>query len=145
MKYVTSIVLASAVSLVVANVAANELSDNAMKANAVIGNYLQTHPEMILDLAEVSGEYCVNTWEVGGGHMTHYALDPSKTTEDIVDFVTAQSFIDAGIDVTRFPLMPGELGTMKNGQWYYLPKDVAGPHHGMALGLALIVRATEIQ
>lgn len=145
MKYITSVVLASAVSLGVANVAANELSDIAAKAHSVIGTYLKTHPEMIIDLAEVSGEYCVNTWEVGGSHMTHYALDPSKTTEDMLDFVTAQSFIDAGIDVTKFPLMPSKLGVMKNGQWYYLPGDAVGPHHGEALGLALIVRATEIQ
>jgi hypothetical protein len=145
MKYVTAAVLTVVVSLGVANVTAGELSNNAMKAHAVIGNYLETHPEMIIDLADVSGEYCVNTWEVNGGHMTHYALDPSKTTEDIVDFVTAQSFIDSGIDVTKLPRMPSKLGAMENGQWYYLPEDAVGPHHGEALGLALLVRATEIQ
>ena len=44
LKYVTAVVLTVVVSLGVANVTAGELSDNAMKANAVIGNYLETHP-----------------------------------------------------------------------------------------------------
>lgn len=145
MKYVISVVLASAVSLVVANVAAHELADKVAKAHGVIGIYLKSHPEMIFDVSDVSGEYCVDTWTpVGGGHMTHYAIDPSKTTEDIVDYVTVQSLIDAGLDVSKFPLMPGELGTMKDGQWYYLPEDAVDPHHGEALGLAVIVRATNI-
>ena len=125
MKHVTAVVLALAVSLGVASVATAHPIDKAAKAHAVIGAYIETHPEMIIDFANVSGEYCVNTWKVKGGHMTHYAIDPSKTTEDVIDFVQAQSFIEAGVDVAKFPRYPGKLGAMKNDQWYYLPKGGA--------------------
>ncbi len=146
MKHVTTVALALAVSLGVASVATAHPTDKAAKAHAVIGAYIETHPEMIIDFANVSGEYCVNTWKVKGAHMTHYAIDPSKTTEDVIDFVKAQSFVDAGIDMTKLPRLPSELGAMKNGQWYYVPKDGVEPHHGsMAFPVALIVRATDIQ
>ena len=129
-----------------AGVATANPVDKAAKAQSVIAAYIDTHPEMIVDFADVSGEYCVNTWRVGGAHMTHYAIDPSKTTEDVIDFVQAQSFIDAGIDVTKLPRLPNKLGVMENGQWYYLPKDSAEPHHGAAaFPVALMVRATDIQ
>ncbi len=146
MKHVTTVALALAVSLGVASVATAHPTGMAGKAHKVIGAYIETHPEMILDFSKASGEYCVNTWKVKGGHMTHYAIDPSKTTEDVIDFVKAQSFIEAGVDVAKFPRFPGKLGAMKNGQWYYLPKGGAEPHHGNeAFPVALIIRATDIQ
>ncbi len=146
MRHVATVALALAVSFGVASVATAHPTGKAAKAYAAIGTYIDTHPEMIIDFADVSGEYCVNTWKVGGAHMTHYAIDPSKTTEDMIDFVKAQSFIDAGIDVTKLPRLPAKLGVMENGQWYYLPKDGAEPHHGSAaFPVALMVRATDIQ
>ncbi len=146
MRHVTTVALALAVSLGVASAATANPAETAAKAQAVINAYIDTHPEMIVDLADVSGEYCVNTWRVGSAHMTHYAIDPSKTTEDVIDFVLAQSFIDAGIDVTKLPTMPAKLGAMENGHWYYLAKGSAEPHHGSeAFPIALMVRATDIQ
>lgn len=146
MKNSTVAVLAAALCFGVANVASAAPADNAAKAQSAIGNYIETHPEMIIDFSKVSGEMCVNTWKVKGGHMAHYAIDPSKTTEDIIDFVKVQTFIDAGIDVTKLPRMPEKLGAMKSGQWYYLPKGAAEPHHGKkAFPLALMIRATDIQ
>jgi len=146
LRHVVTVAFALAVSIGVASVATANPADKASKAQAVISAYIDTHPEMIVDFADVSGEYCVNTWRVGGAHMTHYAIDPSKTAEDVIDFVQAQSFIDAGIDVTKLPTMPVKLGAMENGQWYYLPKGAAEPHHGAAaFPIALMVRATDIQ
>ena len=146
MRHVATVALALAVSFGVTTLATAHPTGKAAKAYAAIGNYIETHPEMIIDLADVSGEYCVNTWKVNGGHMTHYAIDPSKTTEDVIDFVKAQSFIDAGIDVTMLPRLPNKLGVMENGQWYFLPKGGAEPHHGSkAFPIAMMVRATDIQ
>ncbi len=34
-----------------------------------IANILQSHPEMVLDFTNVSGEYCMNTWKAGGAHI----------------------------------------------------------------------------
>lgn len=132
-------------SLAFTNTATAGSADKVAKAHAAIGAYLETHPEMVIDFSDVSGEYCVNTWKVKGGHMAHYAIDPSKTTEDVIDFVKAQSLIDAGIDVTKLPRLPSELGAKKNGQWYYLPKGGFDPHHGKKQKRALMVRATNIQ
>ena len=128
-----------------ANTATAGSTDKVVKAHAAIGAYLETHPKMVIDFSKVSGEYCINTWKVKGGHMAHYAIDPSKTTEDVVDFVKAQPLIDAGIDVTKLPRLPSELGVMKNRQWYFLPKGGFDPHHGKKQKRALIVRASNIQ
>ncbi len=146
MRHAIAVVLAFLVSLGVATAATAGSTDKVTRAQGVINAYLDTHPEMIVDLADVSGEYCVNTWKVGGGHMTHYAIDPSKTTEDVIDFIKAESFTSSGIDMTALPTLPGTLGAMEEGQWYYLPKGAAEPHHGsQSFPIPLVVRATNIQ
>lgn len=119
--------------------------DKFQNTEAVFRAYMQSHPEIVVDLSNVSGEYCINTWSVGGGHMTHYAIEPSSTKEDIVDFVKAQSFVDAGVDVTQLPSLPDKLGQMRNGQWYYLPMGGMDPHHGRKTPVALVVRATDLR
>lgn len=120
--------------------------DKVARTHAALGQYLQDHPEMVVDFSKVSGEYCINALKVKGGHMTHYAIDPSKTTEDVVLFVDAQPFLDAGIDFSTLPRLPDSLGTMKTGQWYYLPKGAPDPHHGAKRSKrAMLVRATDIQ
>ena len=116
------------------------------KSHAVLGQYLQKHPEMVIDFSKVSGEYCINALKVKGGHMTHYAVDPSKTTEDIILFVDAQPFLDAGIDLSALPKLPDIVGTMKTGQWYYLAKGAPDPHHGTKQSKrAMLVRSTDVQ
>ena len=110
-----------------------------------IANYLESHPEMALDFTKVSGEYCLNTWKAGGDQMSHYAVDPSKTREDVVEFVQASSFTDAGVDVTGLPRMPGELGAMEAGKWYYLAAGEIEPHHGGKFGVPLLIRASNIE
>jgi hypothetical protein len=77
--------------------------------------------------------------------MSHYAVDPSKTQEDVIDFVIASSLTDAGVDVTGLPRMPGELGTMEAGKWYYLPAGEFEPHHGKNLGMPLLIRASNLE
>jgi hypothetical protein len=144
MKTVKTIAIGLSISLGMISLAQAETAKD--KASQAINQYLDTHPEMVIDFSGVSGEYCINTWKVGGGHMTHYAIDPSKTTEDVIDFVPAQTFIDAGIDITKLPRLPEKLGMMQDGQWYFLPKGAVEPHHGSkGFPAALIVRATDIQ
>ena len=110
-----------------------------------IANILQSHPEMVLDFTNVSGEYCMNTWKAGGAHMSHFAVDPSKNQEDIIDFVKASSMTDAGVDVTGLPRLPGKLGEMETGKWYYLPADEFEPHHGAIMGVSLLIRASNLE
>ncbi len=123
---------------------ANQQASNVAGELGTIASYLQSHPEMALDFTDVSGEYCLNTWDSGGAHMTHFAVDPSNTTEDVIDFVMASSMTDA-LDVTALPHMPGEVGAMETGKWYYLPADEFDPHHGAIMGVALLIRASNLE
>lgn len=110
-----------------------------------IASYLQSHPEMVIDFTHVSGEYCLNTWKAGGAHMSHFAVDPSKTQEDLIEFVMADSLTSAGVDVSGLPRMPEKLGEMEPGTWYYKPAGAFEPHHGAEMGPALLIRASNIE
>jgi hypothetical protein len=112
---------------------------------AAIGSYFESHPEMMLDFTAVSGEYCINTWKAGGSHMSHYAVDPASTREDVIDFVKADSMSKMGVDVDKLPRFPGQLGAMEPGTWYYLPAGRFEPHHGKKLPMALMMRASNIE
>ncbi len=110
-----------------------------------IAKHLQAKPEMALDFSKVSGEYCLNTWKAGGGHMTHFAIDLSASQEDVIDFVIADSLTQAGVDVASLPRFPGGLGTMVPNTWYHLPAGELEPHHGKPFPVALLLRASNIQ
>ena len=110
-----------------------------------IANQLSLKPEMAIDLSKVSGAYCFNAGLGEGGHMTHYAIDPMKTKEDLVDFVNAESLVKAGLSVDKLPRLPEKLGEMTPNTWYYLPAGGFEPHHGMKFSFPLMVRASNIK
>jgi hypothetical protein len=124
---------------------AHEQASKVAGALGTIAGYLQSHPEMALDFTQVSGEYCLNTWKAGGAHMSHFAVDPSKTQEDVIEFVKSSSLTDAGIDVTGLPRMSGQLATMEPGKWYYLPAGEFEPHHGGKFKVPLLIRASNLE
>ena len=124
-----------------AAVAGESKVDNHVKA---FSNLLGKHPKMVIDLSAHSGEYCMNTWKVGGGHMTHYAIDPTKTREDVIEFVRVQS-LGNSVSVSGMPKMPSKLGKMEPNVWYHLPAGAYEPHHGTRFSFDMIVRATDIQ
>ena len=110
-----------------------------------IANQLSIKPEMALDLSEVSGAYCFNAGLSTGGHMTHYAIDPMKNKEDVIDFVNAASLVQVGVTVQKLPKFPGKLGSMTPNQWYYLPAGEFEPHHGMKFPFPLMIRASNVK
>ncbi len=110
-----------------------------------IARHLQMHPQMAIDLTAVSGEYCLNTWRAGGVQMVHFAVDPSATTEDVVEFVEAASLTGQGVDVSGLPPMPAKLGAMTPGQWYHLAAGAPEPHHGASFPVPLLVRASDLR
>ena len=122
----------------------------AMKQGAIVGaeisaiaNQLSLHPATAKDFSKVSGEYCFfGGWD---GHHTHYAIDPTKTGEDVVDFVDARPLIKAGLNVNDLLMLPGPLGSMTSKQWYFLPAGEFEPHHGKKAPFALLVRAINIK
>lgn len=125
-------------------VSAQELTGKVKGEIDTIAGYLKSHPEMVIDFSDKSGEYCLNTWKVGGSHMTHYAIDPSLTVEDVIDFVKVSS-LKGSVDVDSLPRAPTGLGAMKPNQWYYLPAGQYDPHHGKAARIDLLVRATDVK
>ncbi len=44
---------------------------------------MKSHPEMVIDLSNRSGEYCMNTWKVGGSHMTRFRFDLLVTATNV--------------------------------------------------------------
>ena len=59
---------------------------------AAFANHLALRPETAIDFSKVSGEYCFNLGLAEGGHMTHYAIDPAKSQEDVIDSVDARPY-----------------------------------------------------
>jgi hypothetical protein len=116
----------------------------AAELNA-IANQLALRPETAIDLSAVSGEYCFNTGIREGGHMTHYAIDPTKTQEDVIDFVNAEPLLQAGMNVEGLPRFPGTLGHMTPKQWYFLPAGEQEPHHGITFSFPLLIRASNLE
>lgn len=119
-----------------ASIVASEIS--------AFANLLSVRPESAIDLSEVSGAYCFNVDLEDGGKMTHYAINPASTREDVVDFINAEPFIKAGIKLKKLPRFPGKLGSMKPNQWYFLPAGEYEPHHGVRFSFPLIMRAVSI-
>ena len=123
----------------------------AMKQAAVVGaelsaiaKHFQTRPKTALDFSHVSGEYCFNAGLGKGAHMTHFAIDPAGTSEDVIDFVNAKPLLAAGINVDSLPRFPGKLNTMTPNQWYFLPANELEPHHGMKFPIPLLIKASDL-
>ena len=112
---------------------------------STLSNQLSLRPETAIDFSGVSGEYCFDVGLGDGGHMVHYAIDPTKTREDVIDFVNAKALIDAGLDVSQFPKHPGTLGSMQPNQWYYVPAGQLEPHHGVKFPFPLLVKAANLE
>lgn len=112
---------------------------------STFARHLQVRPRAAIDFSDVSGEYCFNLGLGRGGHMTHYAIDPGSTREDVIDFVHAGAFADMGMDVEKLPRFPGELGAMEPRQWYYLPAGAFEPHHGTRFPFPILIRADNLE
>lgn len=111
---------------------------------STFANLLSLRPQTAIDLSKVSGAYCFNVELEEGGKMTHYAIDPASTREDVIDFINADSLVKAGIKLDKLPRFPGKLGSMRPNQWYYLPAGAYEPHHGTRFSFPLIMRAVSI-
>lgn len=112
---------------------------------SAIANQLSLRPETAIDLSDVSGEYCFQVNLEKGGHMTHYAIDPLTTREDVIDFINAEPLLNAGVVLDAIPRFPGKLGIMTPNQWYYLPKGQYEPHHGTTFPFPILMKAVNVK
>ena len=111
---------------------------------SAISKIIALRPSTAIDLSGTSGEYCLQVNLNKGGHMSHYAADPQKTREDVIDFVNATQFMEAGLDVKKLPKFPGKLGSMEPNRWYYLAPGEFEPHHGRKFSFPILIRAVDI-
>lgn len=112
---------------------------------SAIAHHLSLRPKTAIDLSSVSGEYCFNLGLGQGAQMTHFAIDPSNTQEDVIDFVNAAPLIKNGIKLESLPPFPGKLGAMKPNQWYFLPAGKLEPHHGIKFPFPIMMKASNIK
>jgi hypothetical protein len=122
----------------------NQASIVAAELSA-IANQLSIRPQTALDLSKVSGEYCFNVNLETGGHMTHYAIYPENTREDVIDFVNAAPLIEAGVKVDMLARFPGKLGGMTPKTWYFLSAGEFEPHHGIRFPYPLLIKAVNLK
>ena len=127
-------------------------AEEANKQAAIVGaelstiaNQLALRPETALDFSKVSGEYCFDVKLGEGGHMTHYAIDPTKTQEDVIDFVNAEPLIKAGVKLDSLPRFPGGSRSMTPNQWYFLPAGELEPHHGIKFPFPILIKANNLK
>lgn len=118
------------------------LTGAAKKEIQAMAAVLAARPNSALDFSRQSGEMCFTP---APGNMVHYAVDPSKTTEDVIYMFSAQPFIDHGLQVSHFPPMPTEHGTMQSGQWYYYDGTAAEPHHGRPLKAPYLIMSVDVK
>jgi hypothetical protein len=80
-----------------------------------IARILRGNPEIALDRTAASGEYCFKS---SPGTMVHFAVQPERTSEDIVYELDASGLIAAGLDPARMKQLP-ELGRMIPGGIFF--------------------------
>ena len=77
--------------------------------------------------------------------MVHFAVDPTTPSEDVIEFVKADSLTSVGVDVASLPPMPAQLGVMEPGQWYYWAAGEPKPHRGATFPFPRLLRASNLQ
>ena len=144
--------LLAGVALLISGSAWVAWADEGAKQAAVVGGELSTiahqlhlRPETALDFTNVSGEYCFDVNLGAGGHMHHHAIDPTKTQEDVIDFVNAEPLIKAGVKLDSLPRFSGRLGSMTPNQWYFLAAGELEPHHGIKFPFPLLIKAVNLK
>ncbi len=110
-----------------------------------IANQLALNPNTAVDFTHVSGEYCFSAGVGKGGYMSHFATDPTKTQEDVLDFVNAKSLIEIGLNVEKLPRLPRTLGSMTPNQWYFLPVGEYDSHHGRTWSFPMLIKASNVK
>jgi hypothetical protein len=125
-------------------IAAKPASNTQEKLKETIARAIALNPGIAIDFSD-HGEYCLNVNFDAGGKMTHFAADPTKTEEDVVDILDARPLMKAGLDPTKLPKLPG-FGKMKPYVWYHHPAGEPEPHHGGAsFEFPLLLRASNVK
>ena len=125
-------------------VGAAPVASTADQLTKAVTRLIAMNPGLAIDFSKESGEVCMNAGFANGGHMSHYAINPESTSEDIIDMVDATPFVKAGLDLSKMEKLPAR-GKMKPFVWYYLPANEPEPHHGgKKFSTPLLIRASNV-
>ncbi len=122
-----------------------KLEGNARKEINAIANILSPDSKMKpIDATHASGEMCMLE-TVTKHNMIHFSQTPEQTHEDVVYFINPATFIENGLDVTKLPRHPSELGKMKPLQWYYYDGTYVEPHQGSQMNKEFVIMTVNVK
>lgn len=97
-----------------------------------------------IDATNASGEMCMLE-TVSKHNMIHFSEHPESTTEDVVYYINPATFVANGLDVTKLPPHPRQLGQMKPLQWYYYDGTYVEPHQGSQLNKEFVIMSVDVK
>jgi hypothetical protein len=122
-----------------------KLEGNARREINAIANIIGPDSKMIpVDATKASGEMCMLE-TVTKHNMIHFSENPEQTHEDVVYFINPATFIANGLDVTKLPRHPEELGKMKPLQWYYYDGTYLEPHQGSQMNKEFVIMSVDVK
>ena len=122
-----------------------KLTGKARKEINTIANILEPGSKMVpIDATAASGEMCMLE-TVTKHNMIHFSQTPEKTYEDVVYYLNPATFIANGLDVSKLPRHPKELGKMTPLQWYYYDGTYVEPHQGSQLNKEFVIMAVDVK
>lgn len=122
-----------------------KLEGKARKEINAIANMIAPGSKMVpIDATKASGEMCMLE-TVTKHNMVHFSQTPEQTHEDVVYFINPAQFIESGMDVTKLPRHPSELGKMEPLQWYYYDGTYVEPHQGSQLNKAFVIMSVDVK
>jgi hypothetical protein len=112
--------------------------------NAIANLFAPGSKLAAIDITNASGEYCMLE-KVTKHNMIHFSSRPEKTHEDIVYYLNPKTFIDNGLDVSKLPQQPKELGKMLPLQWYYYDGTYVEPHQGTKMNKEFVIMTVDVK
>ena len=121
------------------------LEGKARKEINAIANMIAPGSKMVpIDATKASGEMCMLE-TVTKHNMIHFSQTPEQTQEDVVYYINPATFIKNGLDVTKLPRHPSELGKMEPLQWYYYDGTYVEPHQGSQLNKEFVIMSVDVK
>lgn len=122
-----------------------KLEGKARKEINAIANMIAPGSKMVpIDATKASGEMCMLE-TVTKHNMIHFSQTPEQTQEDVVYYLNPAQFIQSGLDITKLPRHPSELGKMKPLQWYYYDGTYVEPHQGSQLNKEFVIMSVDVK
>ncbi len=112
--------------------------------NAIANLFTPGSKIAAIDITNASGEYCMLE-TVTKHNMTHFSSHPENTHEDIVYYLNPKTFIENGLDVSKLPKQPTQLGKMVPLQWYYYDGTYVEPHQGTQMNKEFVIMTINVK